>query len=176
VIPPALWALATIDAAFCGYRAAAGRNALIRKHAYYLAAMGRGALAGQAAVAIAGAALVAACAVDGSSSWNDLLRIGGRMISVYVPYASLILAALALRAIPSVDLRSLTSTLVFGPLTLARPVVVTFGLAFGLAAAPTPARLAVGLLVAVMMLGMEPLLGRRHRRPAGAPAATAAAR
>jgi hypothetical protein len=30
-----LWLLATIDAAFIGYRAAAGRNALINKKNYY---------------------------------------------------------------------------------------------------------------------------------------------
>ena len=47
-----LYLLATCDAAFCGFRAAAGRNALLFKRAYYLRAMGRGALWGQLAVAV----------------------------------------------------------------------------------------------------------------------------
>src|ERR1044072_1308654 len=45
--------LATRDSAFVGYREAAGRSALIRKGAYYARAMLRGALWGQAAVALA---------------------------------------------------------------------------------------------------------------------------
>ncbi|MDQ3818024.1 MAG: hypothetical protein M3362_10060 [Acidobacteriota bacterium] len=50
-----LWALATVDAAFIGYREAAGRSALIDKRAYYRRAMIRGALFGQIAVGVAGA-------------------------------------------------------------------------------------------------------------------------
>jgi len=48
-----LWILATLDAAFAGYRAAAGRNGLIRKRRYYLRAMVLGAIFGQVAVALA---------------------------------------------------------------------------------------------------------------------------
>ena len=54
MIPLLLWFLATVDAAFIGYREAAGRNALIDKRAYYRNAMLRGAALGQIAVLLAG--------------------------------------------------------------------------------------------------------------------------
>ena len=161
MIPVLLYGLATLDAAFCGYRAAAGRNALIDKRAYYRRALWRGILAGQAAVLVAGAAL--ALAQASGATWHELMRIGERMVAVYVPYALVLLAAFALRTLPSVDVRSLTSTLVFGPFTLLRPLVVVTGLVWGLAAAPRPALILVGTLVAFMMLTLEAMLGRAYR-------------
>ena len=56
-VAASVYFLATLDSAFVGYREAAGRSALIRKGAYYARAMLRGALWGQAAVALAFALL-----------------------------------------------------------------------------------------------------------------------
>lgn len=46
VVPVVLGLIALIDAAFAGFRAATGRNALIRKRPYYLRAARRGSRAG----------------------------------------------------------------------------------------------------------------------------------
>ncbi|MBC7932397.1 MAG: oxidoreductase, partial [Rubrivivax sp.] len=126
-----LYLLATMDAAFIGYREAAGRNALIRKSAYYRRALLRGALWGQLAVLVAGVAIAAFyfAADDRAAFASALLEAGRRMLLVYVPYAAIVVAAFAVRLLPSVDLRSLTSVLIFGPFLLARPAVVVAGVA-----------------------------------------------
>jgi hypothetical protein len=169
VIPLLLYVLATVDGAFCGYRSAAGTNARLDKRAYYRRAMWRGAIAAQLVVFAAGLLLVAALAASGAPavSWRQLIAIGQRMLVVYVPYAALLAASFAVRAIPSVDVRSMTSTIVFGPLTFVRPLVVSGGLMWGVAAAPRPAWVAIGLLIALMMLSLEPTLHRAYR-PAAA--------
>lgn len=163
--PVALYLLVTLDSLFCGYRAAAGRSALIDKRAYYRRAMSYGALAGQAVVALAAVAVgvILFRAPAPAERWRELLSVGGRLLTVYVPYALALGAAFALRAIPSVDVKSLTSTLVFGPLTLLRPLVIVAGLAWGAAAVPRPEVVALCLLAALMMLSLERALGRRFR-------------
>jgi hypothetical protein len=168
MIPILLYLLATVDAAFCGYRAAAGRNALIDKSAYYRRAMVRGAAAGQVVLLLAALAIGAGLALssDRPAVWRDLMHAGERLLQVYVPYAAVILAALAVRLVPSVDVRSLTSTLVFGPLTLLRPFVVLGGLVWGAAAAPRPALLGLAALIGLMMLSLERILGRQWTPPA----------
>jgi hypothetical protein len=167
----ALYVLATVDAAFCGYRAAAGRNALIAKRRYYVHAMLRGALWGQAAVAVAGAALAAFILSDAdpADAWRSAVGAGRRMLAVYLPYAAVILAAFAVRTLPSVDLRSLTSTVVFGPLTLLRPLAAAAGVAWGVGPSGRPELAAIGILVLGLMLGMEPFLGLRYQRERCAP-------
>src|SRR5262249_17448564 len=107
-----LWLLATLDAAFAGYRAAAGSSALINKRQYYQRAMIKGAFSGQAAVALAAVIVLISLAVtpDRQSLLRDYSLAGARMLMVYVPYAAIILLAFLVRLIPSVDIRSITST------------------------------------------------------------------
>jgi hypothetical protein len=152
-----LWFLVTLDAAFTGYREAAGRNALVDKRRYYRQAMIRGALFGQIAVAIAAFVILIMLLVAHSPGLllDDFKRIGARMLIVYLPYAAIILIAFAIRAIPSVDIRSITSTIVFGPLTLIRPFVALAGIIWGLMAAPRVATTLLGVLVLSLMLGLE---------------------
>jgi hypothetical protein len=159
-----LWLLASVDAAFCGYRAAAGRSLLIRKGAYFREAMRRGWIWGQVAVGASSAALLLALATasDAHRLAQDLKAMAARMAVVYVPYALVIGVALALRSVPSVDVRSLTSTLVFGPLTLARPLVLLAGLAFAVASRPSLTAALLAAIVGGLMLGLEPLLGRAY--------------
>ncbi|HEU4594756.1 MAG TPA: hypothetical protein VFS10_06275 [Pyrinomonadaceae bacterium] len=161
-----LWALATLDAAFIGYREAAGRNALIDKRAYYRHAMMRGALIGQAAVGLLAVATGVALLVSPEplKLVRDLQEVGGRMLVVYLPYALIVLITFAVRAAPSVDLRSITSVVIFGPFTLARPVVAVAGLAWGLLSAPRFASLLLGVLALSLMLGLEFVLGRLRAR------------
>src|SRR6185295_2299676 len=93
-----LWCLATVDAAFTGYREAAGRNALINKRRYYREAMIRGALFGQLAVLVAAVVILIMLVVasDRRLLINDLERVGSRMLLVYLPYAGIILVAFAI--------------------------------------------------------------------------------
>jgi hypothetical protein len=161
-----LWALATVDAAFVGYREAAGRSALIDKRAYYRRAMIRGALFGQLSVCAVGATAAALLLLspEPAALARDLRGAGARMLAVYVPYALIVFLAFAVRAAPSVDLRSITSVLIFGPFTLARHAVVAAGVVWGLLAAPRPAVLLLGALALSLTLAQERLLGRLRAR------------
>jgi hypothetical protein len=161
-----LWLLATVDSAFIGYREAAGRNALIEKGAYFRRALIRGALFGQLAVLIVG--VITAIALVSSSNAAALLAkfelIGARMLTVYVPYALIILITFCIRAVPSVDIRSITSVLIFGPFTFIRPLVVLAGAVWGVVAAPSAVTIAITVLIVSLMLGLEyALSGLRSR-------------
>jgi len=161
-----LWLLATVDSAFIGYREAAGRNALIDKKDYYRHALIRGALFGQLAVLIAG--VITAIALANShhplALFTKLELIGARMLLVYIPYALIILIALSIRAVPSVDIRSITSTLIFGPFTLIRPLVVLLGAVWGILAAPGAITVALVVLIVCLMLGLGWTLGLLRSR------------
>ena len=160
-----LWFLATVDSAFIGYRAAAGRNALIRKREYYRRAMLRGALTGQIAIAVALVIIVAIIipASDQPHLIADLQNGGVGMLKVYLPYAAVIAIGFAFRSIPSVDIRCLTSTLIFGPLVLIRPVVAVLGGIVAVAAAPRQEVAILASAILIMMLGIELLLDWRIR-------------
>lgn len=161
-----LWALASVDAAFIGYREAAGRSALIDKGGYYRRAMIRGAVFGQVAVGVVGAAAAVALALspEPRTLVSELQVMGSRMLTVYVPYALIILIAFAVRVAPSVDLRSITSVLIFGPFTLIRPLVVVAGVVWGFLSAPSLVTLSLGLLILSLMLGLGWLMGRLRAR------------
>lgn len=161
-----LWLLATVDSTFIGYREAAGRSALIDKGAYYRRAMIRGALLGQIPVAIVGlaAAAMLATASQPAKLFDALNLVASRMLMVYVPYAVILIITFLVRAVPSVDIRSITSVLVFGPFTLIRPLIVLAGAIWGLLAAPTLPVLFLVVLIVSLMLGMEYVLDRLRAR------------
>jgi len=165
MIAVVLWVLATLDACFTGYREAAGRNALIDKRLYYRRAMFKGALFGQVAVGIAAAVVLVCLAAtpDRQSLMRDYDKAGARMLIFYLPYAAVIVLAFLLRWIPSVDIRSITSTLIFGPFTLLRPVVAIVGLIYGVIGAPRVATVLTGLIVLTMMLSLEKVLSLFRR-------------
>jgi hypothetical protein len=154
MIPVFLWLLATIDSAFIGYREAAGRNALIDKRAYYRHALIRGALMGQVAVLMVGAAVVLVSSNDAGALFSKLESIGERMLIVYVPYALILLVTFLVRAFQSVDIRSITSVLIFGPFTFIRPAVVLAGAVWGVLAAPGAITIALTVLIVCLMLGL----------------------
>ena len=161
-----LWLLATVDSAFIGYRDAAGRSALINKQHYYRRALLRGALMGQIAVAIAGvvAAGMLATSTQPARLVDTFEQVATRMLLIYVPYALILIATFFVRAIPSVDIRSITSVLVFGPFTLIRPLVVLAGAIWGFLAAPTVSVFVLLSLVVLLMLEMEFALDRLRAR------------
>jgi hypothetical protein len=156
-----LWLLATVDSAFIGYREAAGRNALIQKRAYFRNALIRGALFGQLAVLIVGVIMAIAIVTssDSTALFSKFELVGARMLTVYVPYALIILITFCIRAVPSVDIRSITSVLIFGPFTFIRPLVVLAGAVWGVVAAPGVTTIALTVLIVSLMLGLEHILG-----------------
>lgn len=160
MIPFLLWFLATIDSAFIGYREAAGRNALIDKRAYYRKALFRGALFGQLAVLIVGVIVIVLLvnSSDPGVLFQDFKRVGSRMLLVYIPYALIILITLVVRAFPSVDTRSITSVLIFGPFTFFRPLVVLVGAVLGVLAAPSVITIGLTALIVCLMLGLESII------------------
>ena len=167
MIPVLLWLLATIDSAFIGYREAAGRNALIDKRAYYRRALIRGALLGQVAVLIVGVITAVTLIVsdDARALFTNMESVGARMLTVYVPYALILLLTFLVRAFPSVDIRSITSVLIFGPFTFIRPVVVLAGAVWGIVAAPGAVTVVLTVLIVSLMLGLGQVLSwMRSRR------------
>jgi hypothetical protein len=150
----ALYVLATLDAVFSGICAASGRNAVIHKRAYFARSMVYGFAWGQVACIVSllilfGAAVLAR---DRQHAIEEMVAVGQRMAGVYGAYAAVVLFTFAVRVIPSVDVRSITSVVGFGPLTLIRPVVVIAGLAWGLARLPGPTVVIAALLIAGMMI------------------------
>jgi len=164
LIPILLYLLATLDAGFIGFRAAAGRNALIDKGDYYRKAVLRGVLFGQfaiALIALAGALMLRANA-QGENLRYEFLAAGGRMLQIYLPYSGIVLIALALRLIPSVDLRSMTSVLVFGLFVFIRPIVAVAGVVWGLWPNPRWELVVIGGLILALMLSLENILSRSY--------------
>jgi hypothetical protein len=162
-----LWLLATVDSAFIGYREAAGRNALINKKAYFRHALIRGALFGQLAVLIVGVitAVALVSSSDAAALFSKMELVGARMLTVYVPYAVILLLTFGIRALPSVDIRSITSVLIFGPFTLIRPLIVVADTIWGVVAAPGAITIAITVLIVSLMLGLGHVLGwLRSRR------------
>ncbi|MEW6736896.1 MAG: hypothetical protein AB1489_36750 [Acidobacteriota bacterium] len=157
-----LWALASIDAAFIGYREAAGRSALINKRTYYRRAMFRGALFGQMAVGIAAATIVILLLLSPQPAIlvNGFKQAGTRMLIIYLPYATIILLTFIIRLVPSVDLQSITSILIFGPFTFIRPIIVLIGVVWGVLAAPNLATLLLGMIILTLMLTLEWIIAR----------------
>lgn len=152
-----LYVLATLDAILSGYRAAGGRNALIRKRAYQVRAQLRGLLWGQAGiVAIATfTGLLLALESDPSRLIADILEGCERTLAVFIPYSLVFLSALLMLVIPSVDVRSTLNTLIFGPFTFLRPFVGLAGVAWAVIGVPRVEVAAVGVFALVVMLGVE---------------------
>jgi len=160
-----LYLLAVVDATASGYSAAAGRSALIHKGPHYRKSMVRGFVLGQIAAAISLSLVLWAVktAAHPDAFCSDLARVWTRMLQVYLPFSLIILTAFAFRLAPSVDVRCLTSTLVFGPLAGIRPLVAIAGLLWGLWAAPRPEIIAGGAGILLLWLSLERVLGIPYR-------------
>ena len=158
----ALYVLLTLDAMFSGICAASGRDARIDKRAYFVNAMIHGIGWGQVACLLGLLILTTAvyASADPGLAVEQMVRVGGRMVRVYVVYAVTILSFFVVRAIPSVDIRSMTSTVAFGPLTLVRPAVIVLGIGWGLSGGAQTSVAVAGLLIAVLMVPFRNLLNR----------------
>lgn len=162
MIPLALVALALVDGALLGFRAAAGRSGLLEKRAYYRRAIALGALHAAAVTAGGVALALALSALGGPGAWAALVTAGRAAATVYALFAALIVAALAVWAVPVTEVRTLASVTVLGPGTLARPWVIVAGLAWAVRAAPRGEVVALALYAAAGMLPLERYLTRRY--------------
>lgn len=152
-----LGSLAVVDAGFCGFRDAAGRDRLIEKRPYYGRAVRRGMFLGLALVIpfAIGIALLADAGV-----WPDLLQVAARMVWIYGAYATLVLLALGVYLVSSGDLRTLATVAVLGPFTLLRPLVICAGAAWGAIGAAHATTAVLACLAGTVMISFEFALER----------------
>lgn len=152
-----LYLLATLDGALCGFRSSMGRYPYIHKIRFYTMAMFRGVLGAQIASWLSLFVLLAVVAfsLDRNALRQDLQNAVERMLWIFLPYAALVLFNLALRLVPSTDLRSATSVVFLGPLTFLRPFVMIVGVFFGIWHAQLRATIFLGLFVLALMLSLE---------------------
>lgn len=176
LIPVTIVAFAMLDATLAGFREAAGRDGRIVKTTYYRRAMAAGAVMGAlnvAALAMATAALLA-ISREPAALWNELVRIGGRMILVFAGFAALVLSSLGVYAVSKHEMRTLATVAILGPFTLARPFVVIGATIYGTWSAANVPAIVLTWVSSVAVLGVGTALGRyfaRQRTPTVAPTA-----
>ena len=152
-----LYLLATLDGALCGFRSSMGRYPYIHKIRVYTIAMLRGVLGAQIASWLSLLVLLGVMSVseDRNALRQDLQNAAERMLWIFMPYAALVLFNLALRLVPSTDLRSATSVIFLGPLTFLRPLVMIAGVLFGIWRGQLRTTICLGLFVLLLMLSLE---------------------
>lgn len=143
-----------------------GRCPLIRKRGYYARALFHGIAGAQVVSMLALAALLLTGVL---SLRHDALRVdlestASRMLRVFLPYAALVVFNLALRLIPSTDIRSATSVLMLGPLTAVRPLIMIVGVFYGISRSGLVETRLLGAFVLALMLSLEFALNRLAAR------------
>lgn len=168
MIPALLSFFAILDAAFVGFRAAAGRDGRIDKRAYYARAMAHGTLAGVGLVVALGAltAVALVTAPDAARTYAELLVIGARMLLWIGAYAGLVFVALGFYAVTSLDVRVLSTVAVLGPFTLLRPWIVVAATAWGLSGGASLRAGALTVVSSAAVLALARLLDELHARAA----------
>lgn len=158
--------LSLLDAAFAGYRDAAGRNGRIFKDEFFRHGIRRGLRAGWVAVMVCAVwvGLAAAFSDDTARLAAELTAGASAMAAVLSGYAVLVLVAVALWFIAEANVRAVSSIILLGPLTLIRPFLVLLAGVIG--AASTHSLLAGAVLLACCctQLCTEPFLGRGWKR------------
>jgi hypothetical protein len=153
----ALYLLALLDGLLCGLRASMGRCAVIRKRGYYQRAALHGIAGAQiiSTLALIVLVLVATTSSNRPDVRVDLEEAARRMLWVFVPYAVVVLMNLALRLVPSNDIRSATSVFMLGPLTAIRPLVMVTGVLYGIYSSRLLETRILGMFVLALMLSLE---------------------
>lgn len=159
--------LALVDAGFAGFRAATGRNALIRKRAYYLRAARRGFWCGTTGLALVAAlcAVVLANTADPAARYEELVRAGTRMLHVLAPFGVLVAASIVAYWLLPMRPSTFVILVGLGPLTLVRPAVVVAAAAWSVAGATDWLVWTVALTAAASVLAVEPAVHHRWYRP-----------
>jgi hypothetical protein len=143
-----------------------GRCPLIRLRPYYVAALLRGFFAAQVAslIAIIALALRFLLTPHRGQLRGDLELAARRMLWTFLPYAATVLSSLALRLVPSADIRSASSVFLLGPLTAIRPLLMAAGVLFGIYSAHLWETRLLGLIVLALILSVEIVLNRLSSR------------
>jgi hypothetical protein len=164
LLPLLLGMLSVTDAAFSGFRVAAGRDARIFKADFYRAAVRRGMRRGLLATLGMGAAIAVACALQ-PGLFDALLTCARAMLWVLLPYATLTLVAMGIWAAAEADARTLASVIILGPFTLLRPWVITAAAIVAVPQAPDLSSALITVAACGVQLAMEPWLnvGMRPR-------------
>ncbi|WP_245594391.1 hypothetical protein [Actinospica robiniae] len=133
-VPVALAAVALVDAAFAGFRAATGRNARIEKRRYNLRAAVRGLAIGAASLAVVAAVLGIGLlgTHDAGHAYDALVQAGHRMLMVLMPFAAAVVVSLAGYWLLPMRESTFVILVGLGPFTLARPLVVLAAAALAL--------------------------------------------
>lgn len=155
MILAALYLLAMLDGALCGYRSGSKRTALLDKRVRRQAML-RGMLWAQigAVLAVGAGALVWRLAPVRAGLIPDLQHAALRMLLVFGPFAAAALVLILMRQ-PG----STTATLA-GRLAALRPLAALAGVLYGIVPASRWESRALGVLVLALMLALEPLLDR----------------
>lgn len=167
-VPVALAAVALVDAAFAGFRAATGRNARIDKRRYNLQAARRGLAAGAVSLLVAAAVLGAGLlgAHEAGSGYDGLVQAGARMLAVLLPFAALVVVSLAAYWLLPMRESTFIILIGLGPFTLARPFVVLAAAAMAVRGSHEWLVWPGTLLTSAGVLLVEPWVHRRwYRRP-----------
>lgn len=129
MIPILLAVLAVVDAAFAGFRAAAGRNAAVHKPDYFLRATWMGAGVGLLAIALVCAwlGLTLVTATSPQVLFDAYIDAATRLVVAYAIYATIVVSALLAWTYPRAAQRALATVLVLGPFTLLRPYAIIAG-------------------------------------------------
>ncbi len=161
-----LYGMATLDSGLVGFRVAAGRSLAIRKRPYYLRAMGRSFIAGQALLALSAAmaGLALSLSAEPTASWELFLIAARNLLYAYAPYSVLVLLALAFYLIPKHDSRAIATVVILGPFTLLRPYVFLLGLAVCWLETRTPLPCLIASFGVALQLMLEPALERARSR------------
>ncbi|MFO0760220.1 MAG: hypothetical protein U0359_27310 [Byssovorax sp.] len=167
-----LFVLGLTDAAFAGFRDAAGRDARIFKAEYNRRGVRRGLRFGLAVSALSSllAAAVVVSAPSPAARLAELSVSAWWMVAVLAVYATIVLIALGLWAIAEADLRTLASVTVLGPFTLLRPWVIAAAGAVGAWHAPSTPVVIVAIGASLFQLSIERWMGlgwRGGERPLG---------
>ncbi|MDQ7904874.1 oxidoreductase [Phytohabitans sp. ZYX-F-186] len=164
----ALTAIAVLDSMFAGFRSSLGRTGLIRhRHRDVLAH-----LRGLALSALLLAPVAAVALVDVALRGPRLaiyLAAGRAMLLVYLPFAAVVLLALAAYLVPHWQHRFLAAVVVLGPGTLARPLVALAGVAAAGWASRDALATTLALGAVCAALAVEPWAERRWYGRTGPP-------
>ena len=164
----ALAVLGTVDAAFSGFRAYAGRDARIRKHRANTRAALRGLAVGTLLLLAPAltAVLLLLTAADPRRAYATLTAGGLGYLLPLTFYAAAVLLSLAAYFLLPFRASTLAMVIGLGPLTLLRPLAIVAACLGALLNGGGWASLLVGAVAGAAVLSVEPLVHHRWYRPA----------
>ena len=157
-----LCAMALVDGALAGFRAWAGRDGRVVKHQARLRAGVRGAI-GSVIALIAIAALMVAIMATTSVTYDELVNAGNRMALAYAPFCIAVALGFLGYFSASLESQALSTVIILGPATFARPVVILIGAVAASWGASGWVIVAAFSAVAIV-LAVEPVVARTFAR------------